>query len=656
MESSKNLTSLPEEGQEDDNHEEQEGKDTRKPSVSAFASVPHRPPSAQSSLQKYSPLDWKEFFDREEDVCIPNSNDVFHVYMAGSEGPVVFCLHGGGYSGLSFALSASKIKEKARVVAIDLRGHGKTSTENDLDLSIETLSNDVLAILKEMYGDSPPAIVLVGHRLYSFCKLICIGLTMFPIFKHGGSVAVHVAAKKALCSLAGLVVVDVVEGTAMASLVHMQKILSNRMQHFSSIEKAVEWSVKGGSLRNIDSARISVPTTLKYDDSKKCYVYRARLEETEQYWRGWYEGLSEKFLSSPVPKLLLLAGTDRLDRALTIGQMQGKFQMVVVRHTGHAIQEDVPDEFATLIVNFISRNRIGPHGVESRAHYCFRFYSVSSIDASQCKKLHTDELRPIATPKQVFKIIGLLRSNEDDLESKLCKLKSKTIYYIGGSGSSSLSSKKRSALHFFQWIRHWQPELECNSDICSLIIDNCGRLGDYDAMQCLLNDFSLKSLSIDNKAFGFLPSTGTTETLLRKSTQRVIDILCEVGGTCYGTGVYSLIEMFSDLGSFDMAKFVIEKTERRLSFYNVLIKEMCRRCDFKGARDMMDEIREAGCNPSSQTYNYIISNLLKNGKNADAYELFQKMKESNCSPDALTLRYLYVTLVVEASWMLLLSF
>ncbi|OIT34887.1 PREDICTED: protein phosphatase methylesterase 1-like [Nicotiana attenuata] len=77
-----------------------------------------------------------------------------------------------------------------------------------------------------------------------------------------------------------------------------------------------------------------------------------------------YEGLSEKFLSSPVPKILLLAGTDRLDRALTIGQMQGKFQMVVVRHTGHAIQEDVPDEFATLLLNFISHNRIGPHGIE----------------------------------------------------------------------------------------------------------------------------------------------------------------------------------------------------------------------------------------------------------------------------------------------------
>lgn len=311
--------------------------------ASIFDSVPQRPPTKTSS-EKYTPLDWSVYFDKQEDVVIPESNDVFHVYMAGTEGPVVFCLHGGGYSGLSFAVSTSIIKEKYRVVAMDLRGHGKSSTDNDLDLSVETMCNDVLAVIKELYGDSPPAIVLVGHSM-------------------GGSIAVHVAARRSLSTLAGLIVVDVVEGTAMASLMHMQKILSSRMQHFSSIEKAIEWSVRGGTLRNIDSARVSVPATIKYDDSKKCYVYQTELEKTEQYWKGWYEGLSEKFLSSPVPKLLLLAGTDRLDRTLTIGQMQGKFQMVVVRHTGHAIQEDVPDEFANLVVNFISRNQIGPHGV-----------------------------------------------------------------------------------------------------------------------------------------------------------------------------------------------------------------------------------------------------------------------------------------------------
>ncbi|CAN1797705.1 Protein phosphatase methylesterase 1, partial [Linum perenne] len=293
MDSSSNLSPLAEESSGDElrSHKGLEDE-TPKPPVSAFASVPDRPASQ-----------------------------------------------------LSFALSAAQIKEKARVVAMDMRGHGKTATENDLDLSIETMCKDVLAVVTAMFGNSPPAIILVGHSM-------------------GGSVAVHVAAKKLIPQLAGLVVVDVVEGTAMASLAHMQKILSSRMQHFPSIEKAIEWNVKGGSLRNIDSARVSIPTTLKYDDARRCYVYRAQLVETEQYWRGWYEGLSEKFLSCPVPKLLLLAGTDRLDRVLTIGQMQGKFQMVVVRHTGHAIQEDVPDEFAALIVNFISRNRIGPNGVE----------------------------------------------------------------------------------------------------------------------------------------------------------------------------------------------------------------------------------------------------------------------------------------------------
>jgi len=258
---------------------------------------------------------------------------------------VVFCLHGGGYTGLSFAVSASKIKEKAQVVAMDLRGHGESSTDNNLDLSIETLCNDVLSVLKAMYGDSPPAIILVGHSM-------------------GGSVAVHVAAKKVVSSIAGLIVVDVVEGTAMSSLVHMKKILASRMQYFHTVEKAVEWNVKGGSLRNIESARVSIPSTLKYNDTKKCYTYRTPLEETEKYWKGWYLGLSEKFLSCTVQKQLLLAGTDRLDRSLTIGQMQGKFQMLVVRHTGHAIQEDVPDEFASHVLNFISRNRIGPHGVE----------------------------------------------------------------------------------------------------------------------------------------------------------------------------------------------------------------------------------------------------------------------------------------------------
>lgn len=55
----------------------------------------------------------------------------------------------------------------------------------------------------------------------------------------------------------------------------------------------------------------------------------------------WYLGLSKLFLSLPAPKVLLLAGTDRLDQELTIGQMQGHFQMCLLPQAGHVIQEDV---------------------------------------------------------------------------------------------------------------------------------------------------------------------------------------------------------------------------------------------------------------------------------------------------------------------------
>ena len=46
--------------------------------------------------------------------------------------------------------------------------------------------------------------------------------------------------------------------------------------------------------------------------------------ETERHWQGWFEGLSQLFLSIPVPKMLILAGVDRLDKQLTIAQMQGE--------------------------------------------------------------------------------------------------------------------------------------------------------------------------------------------------------------------------------------------------------------------------------------------------------------------------------------------
>jgi pimeloyl-ACP methyl ester carboxylesterase len=51
------------------------------------------------------------------------------------------------------------------------------------------------------------------------------------------------------------------------------------------------------------------------------------------------------------------AGTDRLDKDLMIGQMQGKFQLVILNESGHCIQEDQPEKLATVLRDFWDRNQ-----------------------------------------------------------------------------------------------------------------------------------------------------------------------------------------------------------------------------------------------------------------------------------------------------------
>ena len=60
------------------------------------------------------------------------------------------------------------------------------------------------------------------------------------------------------------------------------------------------------------------------------WKWRTPLHLSQPYWEDWYQGLSDLFTSVKAPKVLVLAGTDRLDKSLTIGQMQGKFQLVLL--------------------------------------------------------------------------------------------------------------------------------------------------------------------------------------------------------------------------------------------------------------------------------------------------------------------------------------
>ncbi|KAL8700111.1 MAG: hypothetical protein Q9224_001112 [Gallowayella concinna] len=285
---------------------------------------------------------------------------IHHVYITppAPEGPLFVLHHGAGSSGLSFSLFAVEMREalpSAGVLSVEARGHGETvvkSSDGQIkdephDLSLDLLSSDlsdtIQLVQAKLHWVRLPDIVLVGHSL-------------------GGPIVTDVAMRGVLGSaVLGYAVLDVVEGSAMDALQQMNLYLASRPKSFPSLASAIEWHTRSRTLRNSTSARISVPSLLYQGPAASIpedqpWIWRTNLSVTERYWQNWFTGLSKKFLEAKGGKLLILAGTDRLDKELMIGQMQGKYQLQVFPDAGHFIQEDQPGKTAMVIADFYRRN------------------------------------------------------------------------------------------------------------------------------------------------------------------------------------------------------------------------------------------------------------------------------------------------------------
>ncbi|KAG0053488.1 Conserved oligomeric Golgi complex subunit 2 [Gryganskiella cystojenkinii] len=310
--------------------------------------------------QRYAPLDWKPFFDQKRTVTVPGEEPseaeiTFTVYESlGKTGSPLFVMHhGAGLCAQSFALTAREIKkivgDEAGVMSYDVRGHGETRSGDEHNMSLDRLARDLKNILTALYGPQLPEIILVGHSM-------------------GGAVVAEAASRGMISNVLGVAVLDIVEGVAIETLANMNGWLERRPNGFRSLDKVIQWGVKSGTVRNIESARVSFPPLVvlsaESTPESPCYVWRTDLGATEQYWKGWFTGLTEKFLSSRTAKLLVLAGTDRLDKDMMIGQMQGKFQMLVFPNSGHNVQEDEPERMARELIAFWKRNErlvLPPH-------------------------------------------------------------------------------------------------------------------------------------------------------------------------------------------------------------------------------------------------------------------------------------------------------
>ncbi|KAA1136972.1 putative carboxyl methyl esterase [Puccinia graminis f. sp. tritici] len=347
--------------------------------------------------QKYAPLSAADCFQEALLVTV-GASKLFRVYSNPGKSPVLFVFHhGAGYSALSAACLARELREQGGgqygFLSFDCRAHGASQVESEdsgpPDLSLSTLANDLVDLLKTIYPDKTlaPAIVLVGHSM-------------------GGAVVTEACAgiQTHVGKVLGLVILDVVEGSALSALISMMPLINSRPSSFSSQAECIKYHLDSHTIRNLASARISVPSLIRKATSNTTttasvpdpgdeasaegdrFEWITDLRSSQPYWEGlsslscssnplskktsdvlrlkalnhllsgWYRGLSSKFLSQKTARLLVLAGTDRLDKELMIGQMQGKYQLSVLPNVGHCVHEDDPEKLASLLIGFAERN------------------------------------------------------------------------------------------------------------------------------------------------------------------------------------------------------------------------------------------------------------------------------------------------------------
>lgn len=268
--------------------------------------------------------------------------------------PIFIFHHGAGSSSMTFCKLTQSLKNKygteeehPGIFLFDMRGHGNSSLGKTPDYDISTLTEDFQFIIDEFHHRFKPesSLYLMGHSLGG--SILTSYLNVNPDITY---------------NIKGLIMLDIVEETAITSLSTMPSFLSRLPRKFTSYKQAIDWHIKYTRLlKNKDSACISVPDLFE-EKTPNELTWKTDLKLTQPYWESWFLGLSSNFITCGskihVAKLLILAGHETLDTDLIRGQMQGKYQLIVFNNTnaGHFLHEDIPDHVSVSLLDFAKRN------------------------------------------------------------------------------------------------------------------------------------------------------------------------------------------------------------------------------------------------------------------------------------------------------------
>ena len=266
--------------------------------------------------------------------------------------PLIFFVHGAGFSGLSFGPLVKRICTEGFCAALDLRGHGLTVSDDGTtapgeSMTIENFVADCRAVLDHLFTHiykptntsvQKKSILLCGHSL-------------------GGSIAARLAVELQegydvqLCCL-----IDINETVAIGAIPNMMSVLRKKPLTFSSEEALVNWLLSSHTLCSRSSALFQAPGLIHGPNHPKSGGVIADLINSNDNWRNWFIGLNDNFLGKyPGYKLLFIGGMEKLDKETEIAHMQGKLSIEVVPNSGHNLHEDDPNTVAFYFIKYLRR-------------------------------------------------------------------------------------------------------------------------------------------------------------------------------------------------------------------------------------------------------------------------------------------------------------
>lgn len=294
----------------------------------------------------------KQLFRIQEIYDNENANISFHTFYCppkSDQQPILFCHHGAGSSAMSFWSLAQLASEELGfgIFAYDARGHGDSTKSNSMSFDLQALTEDVEFVLKEFMMRHKPTntLCLVGHSL---------GGAVFCNFLHTRYDSLKIE------NIGGFVVIDIVEEMAIRALMTTEAFFQRMPESFASYSEAVQWHLDSRLLFNYDSAKVSVCHLVEPSANGRI-GWKCDLKKLPLFWDTWFPNMSKNFIESTngsISKLLLLSTNDTLDKDLMIGQMQGKYQLVVFNNTsnaGHFLHEDIPRQLMMSILDFVRR-------------------------------------------------------------------------------------------------------------------------------------------------------------------------------------------------------------------------------------------------------------------------------------------------------------